>query len=506
MRIFYKILFLMSLCFSSKSSFASDGFDSFINAWLSPISNKIAGTVFYSFSIAGADIKIIVLWLIAGSIFCTFYFNFINLRMFSHALDLVRGRYDKPESKGEVSHFQALSTALSGTVGLGNIAGVAVAISIGGPGATFWMILAGFLGMSLKFCECTLGVKYRVINSDGTVSGGPMHYLSKGLAEKGKATIGKILAVFFSICCIGGALGGGNMFQANQSFQQFVSVTGGQTSFFADKGWLFGLIIAVILGVVIIGGIKSIAKVTSTLVPLMALIYLIAGLIIILLNIGGVPEAILSIISEAFSPTAAAGGALGALIIGFQRAAFSNEAGLGSAPIAHAAVKTDIPVTEGLVSLLEPFIDTIIICTITALVIVLTGVYVERGDLAGIALTSAAFAKTIPWFPYILALAAILFAFSTMIAWSYYGLKSWCYLFGNSVLSENIFKFIFCAFVIIGSSVSLGSVLDISDSMIFLMSVANLVGVYFLAGVVKKEINEYMKNLSNGNIKKTDVN
>ncbi|MAC40671.1 MAG: alanine glycine permease [Pelagibacterales bacterium] len=506
MRIFYKILFLMSLCFSSKSSFASDGFDSFINAWLSPISNKIAGTVFYSFSIAGADIKIIVLWLIAGSIFCTFYFNFINLRMFSHALDLVRGRYDKPESKGEVSHFQALSTALSGTVGLGNIAGVAVAISIGGPGATFWMILAGFLGMSLKFCECTLGVKYRVINSDGTVSGGPMHYLSKGLAEKGKATLGKILAVFFSICCIGGALGGGNMFQANQSFQQFVSVTGGQTSFFADKGWLFGLIIAVILGVVIIGGIKSIAKVTSTLVPLMALIYLFAGLIIILLNIGGVPEAILSIISEAFSPTAAAGGALGALIIGFQRAAFSNEAGLGSAPIAHAAVKTDIPVTEGLVSLLEPFIDTIIICTITALVIVLTGVYVERGDLAGIALTSAAFAKTIPWFPYILALAAILFAFSTMIAWSYYGLKSWCYLFGNSVLSENIFKFIFCAFVIIGSSVSLGSVLDISDSMIFLMSVANLVGVYFLAGVVKKEINEYMKNLSNGNIKKTDVN
>jgi len=506
MRIFYKILFLMSLCFSSKSSFASDGFDSFINAWLSPISNKIAGTVFYSFSIAGADIKIIVLWLIAGSIFCTFYFNFINLRMFSHALDLVRGRYDKPESKGEVSHFQALSTALSGTVGLGNIAGVAVAISIGGPGATFWMILAGFLGMSLKFCECTLGVKYRVINSDGTVSGGPMHYLSKGLAEKGKATLGKILAVFFSICCIGGALGGGNMFQANQSFQQFVSVTGGQTSFFADKGWLFGLIIAIILGVVIIGGIKSIAKVTSTLVPLMALIYLIAGLIIILLNIGGVPEAILSIISQAFSPTAAAGGALGALIIGFQRAAFSNEAGLGSAPIAHAAVKTDIPVTEGLVSLLEPFIDTIIICTITALVIVLTGVYAERGDLAGIALTSAAFAKTIPWFPYILALAAILFAFSTMIAWSYYGLKSWCYLFGNSVLSENIFKFIFCIFVIIGSSVSLGSVLDISDSMIFLMSVANLVGVYFLAGVVKKEINEYMKNLSNGNIKRTDIN
>jgi len=494
---------LVGLCFSSKTAFAN-GIDSIINGWLSPISNKIAGTVFYSFSVAGADIKIIVLWLIAGAIFCTFYFNFINLRMFSHALDLVRGRYDKPKAKGEVSHFQALSTALSGTVGLGNIAGVAVAVSVGGPGATFWMILAGFLGMSLKFCECTLGVKYRIINSDGTVSGGPMHYLSRGLAEKGKAGLGKFLAIFFSICCIGGALGGGNMFQANQSFQQFVSVTGGEASFFADKGWLFGLIIAVILGFVIIGGIKSIAKVTSRLVPLMALIYLAAGLIIILLNISGVPEAILRIISEAFSPTAAAGGALGALIIGFQRAAFSNEAGLGSAPIAHAAVKTDIPVTEGLVSILEPFIDTIIICTITALVIVVTGMYDERGDLAGIALTSAAFAKTIPWFPYILALAAILFAFSTMIAWSYYGLKSWCYLFGYSNLSENIFKFIFCIFCIIGSSISLGSVLDLSDSMIFLMSVANLVGVYFLAGVVKKEINTYMSDLANGKIKRTD--
>ena len=506
MKNFYKFCIFSIAFFSSKILHANEGIDSVINSWLSPISNKIAGLVFYSFNIAGADIRIIVLWLIAGAIFCTFYFNFVNLRMFRHSIDLVRGRYDKPDSKGEVSHFQALATAISGTVGLGNIAGVAVAVAIGGPGATFWMILAGFLGMSLKFCECTLGVKYRVINDDGSVSGGPMHYLSKGLEEKGQASLGKILAVFFSICCIGGALGGGNMFQANQSFQQFVSVTGGDASFFADKGWLFGFILAVILGFVIIGGIKSIAKVTSKLVPLMAIIYLIAGLIIILINITGVPEAILRIISEAFSPSAAAGGALGALIIGFQRAAFSNEAGLGSAPIAHSAVKSDIPVTEGLVSILEPFIDTIIICTVTALVIVITGMYDERGDLAGIALTSAAFAKTIPWFPYILALAAILFAFSTMIAWSYYGLKSWTYLFGNSNYSENIFKVIFCVFVIIGSSISLGSVLDLSDSMIFLMSVANLVGVYFLAGIVRKEINDYMKQISDGKIKRTDIN
>ncbi len=506
MNIFKKIIYFSIVFLFSKFSYADDGIDASIDKWLTPISDFVVGKVFYSISIAGADVKLIVLWLIAGSIFCTFYFNFINLKMFRHALDLVRGRYDKPESKGEVSHFQALSTAISGTVGLGNIAGVAVAVAVGGPGATFWMILAGFLGMSLKFCECTLGVKYRIINEDGTVSGGPMHYLSKGLAEKGQASLGKILAVFFSICCIGGALGGGNMFQANQSFQQFVSVTGGDGSFFADKGWLFGLVISIILGFVIIGGIKSIAKVTSKLVPLMAIIYLAAGLVIILINITGVPEAIIRIISEAFSPSAAAGGALGALIIGFQRAAFSNEAGLGSAPIAHSAVKSDKPVTEGIVSVLEPFIDTIVICTVTALVIVITGMYDSRGDLTGIGLTSAAFATTISWFPFVLAIAAILFAFSTMIAWSYYGLKAWTYLFGNSKISENIFKIIFCVFIIIGSSVSLGSVLNLSDSMIFLMSVANLVGVYFLASVVRSEVNKYLSDLSEGKIKRTDNN
>ncbi|MFP6779901.1 MAG: alanine/glycine:cation symporter family protein [Alphaproteobacteria bacterium] len=506
MAIFKKILYCSTVFLFSKFSYADDGIDASIDKWLTPISDFIVDKVFYSISIAGADVKLIVLWLIAGSVFCTFYFNFINLKMFRHALDLVRGRYDKPESKGEVSHFQALSTAISGTVGLGNIAGVAVAVAVGGPGATFWMILAGFLGMSLKFCECTLGVKYRIINEDGTVSGGPMHYLSKGLAEKGHASLGKILAVFFSICCIGGALGGGNMFQANQSFQQFVSVTGGDGSFFADKGWLFGLIISIILGFVIIGGIKSIAKVTSKLVPLMAIIYLAAGLVIILINITGVPEAVIRIISEAFSPSAAAGGALGALIIGFQRAAFSNEAGLGSAPIAHSAVKSDKPVTEGIVSVLEPFIDTIVICTVTALVIVITGMYDARSDLTGIALTSAAFATTISWFPFVLAIAAILFAFSTMIAWSYYGLKAWTYLFGNSKISENIFKIIFCVFIIIGSSVSLGSVLNLSDSMIFLMSVANLVGVYFLASVVRNEVNSYLSDLSEGKIKRTDNN
>ena len=497
---------VVSSLFFSNLARANEGIDATINSVLSPISDIVAGTVFYSFSIAGADIKIIVLWLIAGAVFCTFYFNFINLTFFKHALDLVRGKYDNPDDTGEVTHFQALATAISGTVGLGNIAGVAVAVTIGGPGATFWMILAGFLGMSLKFCECTLGVKYRQINSDGSVSGGPMYYLSKGLEEKGMAFFGKVLAIFFSICCIGGSIGGGNMFQANQSFQQFVSVTGGENSFWADKGWLFGLILAVILGTVIIGGIKSIAKVTSRLVPFMAIIYLVAGLIIILFHVTDIPDAIIRIISEAFAPSAVTGGALGALIIGFQRAAFSNEAGLGSAPIAHSAVKSNIPVTQGLVSLLEPFIDTIIICTVTALVIVISGAYDEQSisGATGIALTSVAFEKTIPWFPYVLALAAILFAFSTMIAWSYYGLKSWTYLFGKSSLSENIFKIIFCSFVIIGSMMSLGPVLDLSDSMIFLMAIANIVGIYILAGVVKKEIDDYKSLLSSGKIKKAD--
>jgi len=490
--------------YSELSTLCKDGLGGSVDCFFSSISGDLADIVFFQLP----EIKLIVLWLIIGAIFCTFYFNFININYFRHAIDLVRGKFDKPDASGEVSHFAALSTALSGTVGLGNIAGVAIAIAIGGPGATFWMILAGFLGMSLKFCECTLGVKYRKINEDGTVSGGPMYYLSKGLEEKGMAFLGKILAIFFSICCIGGSLGGGNMFQANQSFKQFEGVTAEYTSFFADKGWLYGLILAIIVGLVIIGGIKSIGKVTSRLVPFMAFIYLFAGLVIIVLNITAVPDAIIRIFYEAFAPVSVAGGAVGVLIIGFQRAAFSNEAGLGSAPIAHAAAKTDIPVTEGIVSLLEPFIDTIIICTVTALVIIISGAYDQSlvSGASGIEITSIAFESTISWFPYLLSVAAILFAFSTMIAWSYYGLKAWTYLFGKSFISENIFKLIFCLFIIIGSHLTLDSVILLSDSMIFLMAVANLTGVFILAGVVKKEIENYRSMRSKGKIKRTDNN
>ena len=478
------------------------GIDAVINEAVAPISNAIVSVVFYSVPVFGTQFPLIVLWLVIAAAITTFYFNFISFRAFKHALELIRGDYTNPKDAGEVSHFQALATALSGTVGLGNIAGVAIAVSIGGPGATFWMILAGLMGMSLKFAECTLGVKYRNEYADGSVSGGPMYYLSKGLGEKNMAGLGKFLAVFFAVCCIAGSLGGGNMFQANQSFQQIVNVTGGQDGFMADKGWLFGLIVAVIVGVVIIGGIKSIARVTEKVVPLMAVIYCTAALVIILANITEVPAAFTAIFVGAFSPEGVAGGAIGALIQGFKRAAFSNEAGVGSASIAHSAVRTKEPITEGLVALHEPFIDTVVICTMTALVIVITGSYSNEAGMSGVELTSSAFESVIPWFPYVLAVAVILFAFSTMISWSYYGLKCWTYLVGENKKAELAFKLVFCIFVVIGSSMTLGPVVDFSDSAIFAMAVANIIGLYILLPVVKRELASYWQRLNAGEIKK----
>jgi len=478
------------------------GIDAAISSVIAPVSNAIVSVVFYSVPVFGVQFPLIVLWLVIAAAIATFYFRFIAFRAFKHALELIRGDYMDPKDAGEVSHFQALATALSGTVGLGNIAGVAVAVSIGGPGATFWMILAGLMGMSLKFAECTLGVKYRNEYDDGTVSGGPMYYLSKGLAEKGMGGLGRFLAVFFAICCIAGALGGGNMFQANQAFQQAVNVTGGEASFLADKGWLFGLVVAVVVGAVIIGGIKSIARVTEKVVPFMGVIYCLAAVIIILVNITEVPAAFGAIIGGAFSPEGVAGGAIGALIQGFKRAAFSNEAGVGSAAIAHSAVRTKEPITEGLVALHEPFIDTVVICTMTALVIVITGSYTAGGGMSGVELTSSAFASAFSWFPYILVVAVILFAFSTMISWSYYGMKCWTYLFGEGKAKELIFKVMFCIFVVIGSSMSLGPVIDFSDSAIFAMAVANIIGLYILFPVVKKDLDSYMARLKSGEIKR----
>lgn len=467
------------------------GVDENIDNFVAPVSDFLSKTVFYSVSLFKTDIKIVVALIIIAGIFFTLYFKFINIWGFRRAIALIKGEDPDPTAPGEVSHFQALSTACAATVGLGNIAGVAIAVSKGGPGATFWMIIAGFLGMSLKFCECTLGVKYRQENPDGSVSGGPMYYLSRGFEKRGMKRLGKFLAVLFSIFCIGGAIGAGCIFQANQSFRQ-VQIIAGQKIEIA--GWFFGIIMSVIVALVIIGGIRSIARVTSRLVPFMALIYVGAAIIIIALNVDKIPSVIGLIISGAFTTEGVEGGALGVMIWGFQRAAFSNEAGLGSAPIAHSAVKTSYPATEGLVSLLEPFIDTVIICTMTSIVIILMGTYqTPQGGVSGIEITSAAFGKAIPWFPYVLGLAAFMFAFSTIISWSYYGLKSWTFLIGETKWSEISFKIIFCILVVVGSTLSLTQVINISDSLIFLMAFVNIAGMFVLFPDVKQELQYYMK-------------
>lgn len=453
---------------------------------------------FKPFSGLGFEMPFVVLWLVLGAIFFTFYMGFINLRAFGLAIKIVKGDFSKKSDKGEVSHFQALVTALSGTVGLGNIAGVAVAISVGGPGATFWMIMAGFLGMSSKFVECTLGVKYRKIDANGVVSGGPMYYLSEGLAKKGYASLAKILAISFAILAIGGSFGGGNMFQANQSFSQLANVF----PVFQGQGLMYGLVVALLVGLVIIGGIKSIASVTDKMVPFMVVLYVGASLVVIFANIENIGLAFSQIINGAFNPEGIKGGIIGVLIVGFQRAAFSNEAGIGSASIAHSTAKTTEPISEGLVSLLEPFIDTIVICTMTALVLIFTGFASDTQGLTGSELTSAAFSSVVGWFRYILLITIVLFAFSTMISWSYYGLKAWTYLFGNTRAMDIAYKSLFLCFVVIGSSSNLSSVIDFSDMMILGMAFPNILGLYFLSSEVRKDLNNYLGKIKSGEIAK----
>ncbi len=467
------------------------------------LSEGVTSTVFFAVTIGDVPVPLILVWLVVAGTFFTFWMGFENLRGFRISFDTIRGKYSSPEDAGEVSHFQALATAVSGTVGLGNIAGVAVAISLGGPGATLWMILAGFLGMSTKMVECTLGVKYRHEHPDGTVSGGPTYYLQDGVGKLVNKTFGKVLAVLFAIFCIGGAVGGGNMFQSNQATTQLVNVTGGEDGFLGDLRWLIGLVFAALVAVVIIGGIKSIARVTEKIVPFMAVLYITACLIVILANFDQVPTAFREIISGAFNPEGIAGGAVGVLLVGFQRAAFSNEAGIGSASIAHSAVKTKEPATEGYVALLEPFIDTIVICTMTALTIVITGAWndPDAPKTEGVSLTSRAFESVLPWFPNVLAIAVMFFAFSTMISWSYYGMKATGYLFGDSSTAENIFKVVFCVFTFIGAVATLAPVINFSDSMIFAMSVPNIIGLYILARVVQKEVKGFRARVEEGSIK-----
>jgi alanine or glycine:cation symporter, AGCS family len=476
----------------NQSDPGSQSIDALIDAAMRPLADGASNFIFFSIDLFGTPVPLIVLWLVAGGVFFTVYLRFINLRGFRHALELVSGKHVEDDDPGQISQFQALTTAVSGTVGIGNIAGVAVAISIGGPGATFWLIVAGLLGMSTKLAECTLGVMFRRYEN-GVVSGGPMYYLERGLAERNWPRLGRGLGIFYAASMVIGCLGIGNMFQSNQAAAIFISVTGGSDSWFADQSWLLGCVLAVGVGIVIIGGIRSIAATTARLVPGMALLYVVTALLVIAMNYDALPGAFAAIWNGAFDPQGISGGIIGVMIIGFRRAVFSNEAGLGSAAIAHSTARTKEPVSEGFVALLEPFIDTVVICTITALVIITT-VYdpaLGNENMAGIELTTQAFASTLSWSPIPLSIAAILFAYSTMIAWSYYGLKAFTYLVGNHRIADISFKLFFLAFVVLGASIELSSLIDLSDAMVFIVAIPNLLGLYLLAPLIKTELLKY---------------
>jgi len=470
--------------------------DERINEAVAPYTDAISQVVFFNIwsgevGPEGAKVELavpfVLLWLAGAAVFLTFFFRFINFRAFKLALKTVRGRYSKSDDPGEITHFQALTAAVSGTVGLGNIAGVAIAISLGGPGAAFWMVVMGLFGMTTKFAECTLGVHYRQIGKDGRVHGGPMLYLTRGLAERGLGPLGKTLAVFFSICAVGASFGGGNMFQINQVTSQLVNISGDDIGGFR---WLVGLAVAVLVGMVIIGGITRIGRFTSRMVPAMAILYIVGCLVVLGAHFSDIPGTIGLIVSKAFSGEAFAGGMIGTFLQGVRRAAFSNEAGIGSAPIAHAAVKTRYPASEGLVALLEPFIDTVVICTMTALVVVVTGDYLKEG-VEGVTITSDSFASVVPWFSYVLSLAVVLFALSTLITWSYYGLQAWKFLFGKSNAADLSFKLLFCLVIVVGAAMSPQKVVDFSDAMLFSMSFANLIGVYLLLPVIRGELRRF---------------
>ncbi|MBT6881778.1 MAG: alanine:cation symporter family protein [Flavobacterium sp.] len=527
-----KLLVLLLMVVPMLTFAQEKGLDQKIDAAFKPVSDFFSNLIFFTIPIVGKDVPFVLLLLVGSALFFTIYFKFPNIFHFKTAINVVRGKYDeldqheagdpalaiggdikgtiKDEStEGEVTHFQALATAVSGTVGNGNIAGVALAIALGGPGATFWMVVCGFLGMSTKFVECTLGVQYRDVGEDGTVYGGPMYYISKGLKERGFKTFGKIVAIIFAIFCIGGSFGGGNAAQSNQATVVLKELMGLESS---GAGFWIGVVMAILVGVIIIGGIKRIASVTEKVVPFMAVLYLLACLYILGANFSLIDDAFSLIFREAFNPTAiGVGGVIGVLLVGFKRAAFSNEAGAGSASIAHSAVKTKYSASEGLVALLEPFIDTVVICTMTALVIIIFNfggdasgatIFQYGGDGAGAVLidgvsyegagiTSKAFAEYIPYSNVFLTVAVVLFAVSTMISWSYYGLQSWKFLFGRGKAADMAYKLLFLLFVIIGASASMNSIWAFSDAMIFAMVFPNMVGLYFLFPVVKKQLKRY---------------
>ncbi len=478
--------------------------DEKLNSAFAPIANLTSDIIFYSVPVTGeVEVKLILVWLVAAAVFLTVYLGFINIRFLGHAISLLFKKDDVElgaRDAGQISKFQALMTSLSGSVGLGNISGVAIAISLGGPGAMFWMIILALFGMSSKFSEVMLGVKYRKHldpNNPEKISGGPMHYLKAGFENRNMPLLGTFFAGFFALACLLGAIGGGNMYQANQAYEQLRIATGGDASFLDGNAWLFGLGLAFLVGAVIIGGIKSIANVASKLVPAMGGIYMLAGLIVIAMNITNVPHAIYIVIVEAFSPQAGYGGLIGVLLVGAQRAFFSNESGLGSAAIVHSTAKTNSPVSQGMIGMIGPFIDTVLICSVTALVIVVTGVYGNAGNIEGIELTSRAFESALPGFKYILTLTVFLFAFSTMITWSYYGSKSIAFFFGEGSIANIIFKLFFCLCVVVGASANLANMIAFTDAAILSLAIPNIIGLYLFAPEIKRDVKEYIQSLKN---------
>ena len=494
LRIF-TIVFMLFLSLSNRASAIT--VDDFINTYIAPYSDKIADVVFYPINCFGSKVPLIIFWILFAGIFFTIYFRGICVWGFKHAVDLIKKPAEKSsDGSGDVSSFQALATALSGTIGIGSIAGVALSLSIGGPGAAFWIFAGALLGMSIKFIEATLAVKYRRFNEDGSVSGGPMHYIAHGLTRRKLRWLGQPLAVIYAVLCVGGGITGGNMIQINQSTHQFIYITGGDASFLHGCGWIFGLIIAILVGMVTMGGIKSIAKVTTVLVPTMCIMYIVSGLIVILANIMNIPSAIALILREAFHPQSIAGGIFGVIIIGLRRSVQSNEAGTGAAAIVYAAAKTKEPVSQGFVALLETFL-TGVLCLFTSFAIIFSGVLKDTviGQMSGIELASNAFKSVIPFFPYILSLIAILFALSTLISWAYYGQKAWTFMFGEGRKRALTFNLIYCIFIVIGSVMKIESVLYITDAMMVAMCVPNIIVLYILCPEIKRDLIDYCKKV-----------
>ena len=493
MKIFIGIITVIILALYFGNIYDVDGKEVDAITWIDNIFGIFVGYLFAVLFYKILGFPLIVLILLVGSITFTFYFRFINVRGFTHAIDIIKGKYDNPKDDGQISHFQALTSALSATIGLGNIAGVAVAVSLGGPGAVFWMILIAFFSMSAKFVSCTLGQLYRQVNPDGSIDGGPMYYLEKGLGELGMGTLGKVLGILYAIFIIGGAFGGGNMFQANQSYALVGSLTG-------ISSLTYGIILAILVGVVIIGGIERIGQTTEKIVPTMVVLYVGASLFVILTNLDKLGGVVASIMSEAFSPNAIYGGLIGVLVTGIKRAVFSNEGGVGSASIAHSAAKTDEPVREGIVAMVGPFIDTIIVCFMTASVILITKdanpLYQVGGGINGVELTSAAFGSVISWFPIILSIVVFLFSYSTMISWYYYGNKGWKYLFGDTTIP--VYQTLYLGCTVLGAIASLGNVMDFSDLMILSCAVPNIIGALFLLPKLRVHLNDYWSRYQAG--------